>query len=101
MLALGKLGFVRRENQRQVRKLRHILTESLVKQNLFMRVRQMVLTANDVRDAHFDVVEDDRKIVERVAVRTQQHQIFNLSKRALLLAINNIRKSRRAFARHL
>ena len=84
-----------------MRKLRHLLTESLVKQNLFMRVRQMILTANDVRDAHLDVVEHDRKVVERMAVRTQQHQVFNLGKRALLLAINDVRKSRRAFARHL
>ena len=66
-----------------------------------MRVRQMILAANDVRDAHLDVVENDRKVVERVAVGTQQHQVFNLRKRALLLAINDVCKSRPALARHL
>ena len=71
MLALGKLRFVRRKNERKVRKLRQIFTESLVKQNLFMRVRQMILTANDVCDFHLDVVEHDRKVVKRVAVGTQ------------------------------
>src|ERR1700694_3816315 len=59
VLALEKLPFVRRENQRQVRKLRHLFTESLVKQNLFMRIRQMVLAAYDVRDAHLDVIKHD------------------------------------------
>ena len=84
-----------------MRKLRHVLTESLIKQNLLVRVRQMILAANDVRDAHLDVVDHDREVVERMAVGTQQHQVFDLGIDAFLLAVNDVGETRRAFTRNL
>ena len=84
-----------------MRKLRHRRAERLVEQNLLVRVREMVLTANHVRDPHLDVVEHDRKVVKRMAVRAQQHEVFDLGVVAFLRAVNNVFKLRLAFARQL
>ncbi len=42
--------------------------EGLVEQHLFVRVRQVILTTNDMRDAHLDVIEHHRQVVERMSV---------------------------------
>jgi hypothetical protein len=75
-----------------VRKLRHARAERLVKQNLLVCVRQMVLAANHVRDAHLDVVDHDREVVKRMTIGTQQHEIFNLGIAALLRSVNDVVK---------
>ena len=101
VFAFRELAFVWRENQRQVRKLRHRRAERLVKQDLLVSVREMVLAANHVRDAHLDVVDHDREVVKRMAVGTQQHEIFDLGVAALLRSVNDVVKLRLAFARQL
>ena len=78
MFAFRKLRFIRCQNQRQVRELRHRRAQRLINQNLLMRVRQVILAPNDMSDAHFNVVEHDRKVIERMTIRTKQHQIFDL-----------------------
>ena len=78
-------------------KLRHRRTQSLVKQNLLVCVREMILAANHVRDSHLDVVDHDREVVERMAVRTQQYKIFDFRVTAFLRSINNVVKSRLPF----
>src|SRR5688572_30164538 len=82
-----------------MRELRNRGAERLIKQNLFVSIRQMVLTANHMRDAHLNVVENDRQVVKRMAVRSQQNQVFNLGMSAFLLAVNNVREVRSAFTR--
>ena len=39
------------------------------------RIGQVIVTANDVRDAHVLVIHDDREHVRRRAVRTQQDEV--------------------------
>ena len=78
--------------QRQVSKFRRRHAESLVDQDLFVRVRQMVLAADDVGDAHLDVVADDREIIERMAVRAEQDEILGVGIIAFLKAVNRVFK---------
>ena len=90
VLALREFAFVRCEDQRKMRELRRRHAESFVDQNLFVRVRQMVLSANDMRDPHLDVVANDREIVERMTVRAEQDKIFGVGIIALLQSVNCI-----------
>ena len=41
-----------------MRELRNLSAKSLVEQNLFVSIRQMVLSADDLRDAHLNVIQD-------------------------------------------
>ncbi len=68
MLALGKFCLVRRQDQGQVRESRNLSAKSLVKQNLFVGVREMILSAYDVSDPHLDIIKDDGEIVERMSI---------------------------------
>ena len=38
----------------------------------------MIVAANHVRDAHVDVVGDDRQVIDRQAVRAQDDEVFDL-----------------------
>src|SRR5688500_14571064 len=60
----------------------------------------MVLSTDYVRDAHLDVVDHDRKIVKRMTVRTQQHEIFDLGMATLLWSIDDVVKLGLALNRH-
>ena len=51
-----------------MRELRDRGAERLIKQNLFVSVRQVVLAANHMRDAHLNVVQNDRQVVKRMAI---------------------------------
>jgi hypothetical protein len=55
-----------------------------------MRVGEMVLAANHSGDTHLDVVDHNRKVVERMAIRTKQHEIFDFGMAALLWSINDV-----------
>jgi hypothetical protein len=55
-----------------------------------------------VRDAHLNVVDDDREVVERREVAgAQEHEVFDLGVVALLLAVDRVREQRAPLARHL
>ena len=77
-----------------MRELRDRGAERLIKQNLFVSVREVVLTANHVRDAHLNVVENNRQVIKRMAIGSQQ-PIFDLGVRAFLLPYLSV--SARAF----
>src|SRR2546423_961806 len=68
VLALREFRFVRRKDERQVREARDGRAERLVDENLLVCVRQMILAANYVRDAHLNVVADDREVVKRMTI---------------------------------
>ena len=68
--------------------------QCFVNQNLFVRVRQMILPANNVGDFHFDVVADDRQIIQRMPVGTQQNKVFDFVVIAFLRAVNRVFKTR-------
>ena len=61
----------------------------------------MILAANHVGDAHLDVIDHHREVIERMAIGSEQHQIFNLGILALLRSIDKILKMSLALARNL
>ena len=75
--------------------------KGLIEQNLFVCVRQVILSTNDMRNSHLDVIENNRKVVERMTIRAQQHEIFNLGICTFLFAIDDVREPRGAFRRDL
>jgi hypothetical protein len=77
--------------------MRHGFAERFVEENLLMSVCNMVLSANHVCDAHLDIIDHDRKVVERVTVGAQQHQVLYLRVIPFLRPINNIFETRLAF----
>ena len=102
MLALRELRLVGREYEWEVREHGDGRAERFVYEHLLVRVREVILSAYDVRDAHRYVVHDDREIVERREVaRAQQHEVFYLGVFARLLAVDRVFEARRAFARDL
>src|ERR1043165_9419122 len=83
MLALRELALVRRENEREMREARQPCAQSLVEQNLLVRVRQMVLAANHVRDVHLYIVEDDRQVGGGRPAGARKKRCFVLKKAPL------------------
>ena len=65
---LGELGPVRPVNERNMRHRRNVPAQGLIDLGLSRGVGQMVVAANDVRDAHVVIVDDDREHVGRIAV---------------------------------
>ena len=74
-------------------KARRRFAERFVNQNLLMRVRQMILSANYVRNSHLDVVADNRQIIKRMTVRAQQNEVFDLGVIAFLKSVNAVFKN--------
>ena len=46
------------KNERNVRELRRLGPECAIEFNMFGRVREMIFTADDMRNLHFHVVHD-------------------------------------------
>src|ERR1700719_3786899 len=67
-----------------MRENRRFRFERAVKQNLFWGVGKMIGTANDMSDAHVDVIDDDTEMVHRLAkffvalAGAEQHEIFDI-----------------------
>src|SRR5205085_4653120 len=76
-----------REDEREVGEARDGRAERLIDKNLLVSIRQVVLPAYDMRDAHLDVVANDREVIQRMPVRAQQHEVFDLGVVARLLAV--------------
>src|SRR5687767_13039416 len=74
-------------------------TEGAIKQNLLRRVADVVATARHESDAHLVIVYGRRQVVERVAVRTHQHEILLCRVRRADRAKYAIDEYRRALAR--
>ena len=62
------------EDQRHVSELRRRPAERLIQQHLFRGVRNVIVATNDVRDLHADVVDDDRQLIGRLPVRSQDRR---------------------------
>ena len=67
-MALGEAGLVRAEDQRDVGERRQSRAESLILQHLLGGVRDVVGAADDVREAHVDVIGDDAEVIGGDAV---------------------------------
>ncbi len=74
-LALAHLGAVGIEDEGQVREGRRLSAERPEEQHVLGRVGEMVLAADDVADAHGDVVHDDREVVQRGAIRAGDDEV--------------------------
>ena len=77
-----------------------------VKQDLLRRVGNVVRAANDVRNAHVDVVYNDAHLIHGLAklfvalARTKQNEVFDFVVRKFALAKNSVEKFCRAADRH-
>ena len=76
-----------------MRELRDLRAEGLIKQNLLVRVRQVILAANHMRDLHLDIVQDHGQVIEGVSVRAEQHQVFYFRIGAFLGTVNDVGES--------
>mmetsp|Transcript_7884 Transcript_7884/g.19695 ORF Transcript_7884/g.19695 Transcript_7884/m.19695 type:complete len:603 (-) Transcript_7884:9-1817(-) len=74
-VALGQLGLVGRQDERHVREDGAREAQRVVDEHLAQRVGQVLLRADDVRDAHEAVVHRDAEVVHGVAVGAQQHKV--------------------------
>ena len=72
---LGEFGALRVEDHRHVREVRHGGTQRLVDVHLARRVVDVVVAADDVGDAHVQVVHHHREVVGGVAVGAEDHQV--------------------------
>ena len=93
MAALGKLGAVGRDQQRQMRELRRRTAGGFEDQHVFESIGEMVLAADDVGDAQVGVVGAGGEVVSRHAVGAQQGEVFDVGGGLYLLAVNRISKS--------
>ena len=57
-----------------------------------MRIGEVVLSADDICNAHLDVIANDGEVIERVPVGAQQHKVLGLGIIAFLQAENAILK---------
>jgi len=57
---------------------RRLPAERLINVLLPRGVGEMIVAANDLRDAHVVIVDDDREHVGRRPVRAQQHEIVDV-----------------------
>src|SRR5438270_12776830 len=72
----------------------------LVEQDLLVRVREMILTTNDLRDPHVDVVADDAQVVKWASVRTQEREVFDVGVLPLLNAVHAVFEASDALVRN-
>ena len=100
-MALRQLLAVRAVEQRQVRVGRRLGAERLQDQDLARRVREVVLAADDVRDAHVAVVHRDREVVERAAVRAGDHEVVDRRQRERDVAADHVLHDDLALVRDL
>src|SRR6185369_13895376 len=92
VLSLREFSFVRCKYQRQVCKFGRRHAKRFVDQDLLVRVSEVVLAADDMRDLHLDVIADDREVIKRMPVRSQQHEVFRVGVISLLQTVNRIFK---------
>jgi hypothetical protein len=60
-----------------MRERRHGRVHRAVQQDLFRRVRDVIVAAHHVRHLHHHVVHDDREVVRGMAVGSQHHEVFD------------------------
>ena len=68
-VALAEPRFVGAEDQRHVAERGKAVAERLIEQDLARRVGEVIVAADDVRDPHLGVVDDDAEVVGRACHR--------------------------------
>ena len=74
-VALGELLAIRAEDHAQVRELRDRRAERSEEGDVLGRVGEVVVAADDVRDAHLRVVHADAEVVQRMAVGAHEDEV--------------------------
>ena len=82
-MALGKPLAIGAEDHGHVAKLGQRRTERTEDVDLAGRVVHMVVAADDVRDAHVEIVDHHAEVVRRHAVGSQEHEVVELAVREL------------------
>ena len=95
-MTLAQPLLVRPENQRHVRELRHLGAERAIQQDLLRRVRDVIVAAHHVRDLHLHIVGHDGEVIGRMAVRSQDDEVFDVRAVELDRAVDEIVEARRA-----
>ena len=67
-MPLAQPLLIRTENQRDVRELRQRRADGLIQEDLFGRVRDVIVASHHVRDRHLHIVGDDREVIRGMAV---------------------------------
>ena len=87
-IALAHFAAVGVQDERDVRKLWRFHAERVKERDMLGRVAQMIFAADDVGDAHVQVVDDVHKMKHRSAVGTNS-RIGNQGSSSLAIAIRN------------
>src|SRR3989344_4740729 len=77
-MPFGKLRAIRSKNERDMRIFRTFKSQRLQNKYLSLRIRYVVLSANNMRDSHFMIINDDRKMVQRLIKISCNYEIFQL-----------------------
>ena len=99
-VALGEPRAVRPQDERHVRKRGRRPVERLINQNLLGGVGEVVGAANDVGDAHVEVVGHHAQVVGGLAVAAQQDKVFDLLVGHFHPARHQVVEGGAAFLRH-
>ena len=78
-VALGELGAVRPEDHRHMRVDRDLRAERGEHVHLSRRVVEMIVAADDMRDAHVGVVHHHAEVVGRRTVAARDHEVVELA----------------------
>src|SRR5271156_1367170 len=89
------------QNQRHVRENRRCRPQRVINQHLLRRIRQMIRAANNVRDAHINIIHHHAQLISRHSARAQQHKILDVRVLYLARPENRILEFRHARARRL
>ena len=68
--------------------------ERLKQQHVLRRVRDVIVSSNHVIDLHLHIVHDDREVVGGVAVRAEQHEVFDAGGVELDWAVDRVDECR-------
>ena len=77
-MALAEPLLIGAENQRNVRELRRRLTERAPEQQVLWGVRYVIVAADDVRDLHLEIVDDNRQMIRGQPVRSKDDEVLDL-----------------------
>ena len=90
MFALRQLRSIGRNQQRQMRELRRLGTRRLKDQNVLERIRQVVLSANNMADIQVDIVGAGSHMIGRHPAASQQREILDIGRSFRLRSIHRV-----------
>ena len=95
-MAFAEAFLVGAQDQRHVRELRHRRAHRLVQQHLLRCIRDVVIAAHHLRHLHLHIVNNDREVVGRVRVGTNDDKVFDVGVVELDAAVHEVVERRRA-----